>query len=92
MNRYTNVSKFVNQVTNNDALRTFFTLLLMAQNPEQKQAIEKDFWQAVEKLDAENREFLMADYRQTLPQLLQISRTLRAETKDLVRLSISKAA
>lgn len=92
MTRYINVSKFVNNVTNNDALKTFFTLLLMAQNAEQKQAIEKDFWQAVEKLDAENRESLMADYRQTLPQLLQISRNLRAEIKDLARISISKAA
>ena len=92
MNRYTNVSKFTQEVTNNAALKTYFTLLLMSQNTEQKQAIEQDFWKAVEKLDAENRESLMTDYRQTLPQLLQISRNLRAEAKDLVRLSMSKAA
>ena len=82
MNRYISVNKFVNQLTEHEDLKTFFTLLLMAENPEQKKKIEENFLLDIERLDVQNREFLLESYRQTLPQLLKLSRALRAEVKE----------
>jgi hypothetical protein len=92
MNRYISVNKFVNRVTENEALRTFFTLLLMSNNNEQKRVIEHDFWESVEALDADNRENLLESYRLTLPQLLKMSRELRSEVIDLNKNYTQKAA
>jgi hypothetical protein len=92
MNRYISVNKFVNRVTENEALRTFFTLLLMSNNNEQKKVIEHDFWESVEALDVENRENLLESYRLTLPQLLKMSRELRSEVIDLNKNYTQKAA
>jgi hypothetical protein len=92
MNRYISVNKFVNRVTENEALRTFFTLLLMSNNNEQKRIVEHDFWKSVEALDADIRENLLESYRLTLPQLLKMSRELRSEVIDLNKIYTQKAA
>ena len=92
MNRYISVNKFVNRVTENEALRTFFTLLLMSNNNEQKKSVELDFWKTVEVLDADSRETLLESYRLTLPQLLKMSRELRSEVTDLTKNYAQKAA
>jgi hypothetical protein len=92
MNRYISVNKFVNRVTENEALRTFFTLLLMSNNDEQKKIVEQDFWKTVEALDAESKENVLHSYRLTLPQLLKISRELRSEVIDLNKNYAQKAA
>ena len=92
MNRYISVNKFVNRVTENEALRTFFTLLLMSNNNEQKKSVEQEFWKTVEILDADSREKLLESYRLTLPQLLKMSRELRSDVIDLSKNYTQKAA
>jgi hypothetical protein len=92
MNRYISVNKFVCRVTENEALRTFFTLLLMSHNVEQRETVEHDFWQNVEMLEPTIKEDLMNDYRKTLPQLLQMTKDLRLEVTEYRRNVTSKAA
>jgi hypothetical protein len=92
MNRYISVNKFVNRVTENEALRTFFTLLLMSNSTEQKKIVERDFWESVDALDPDIRENLFESYRLTLPQLLIMSRELRSEAIDLNKIYTQKAA
>jgi hypothetical protein len=92
MNEYSSVNKFVNRVTENEALRTFFTLLLMSNNNEQKKIVELDFWATVEALDADNKENLLESYRLTLPQLLKMSRELRSDIINLNKNYAQKAA
>jgi hypothetical protein len=89
MNRYISVNKFVCRVTENEALRTFFTLLLMS---EHRETVEHDFWQNVEMLEPTIKEDLMNDYRKTLPQLLQMTKDLRSEVTEYRRNVTSKAA
>jgi hypothetical protein len=83
MNRQTSVNQFVIRVTNNEALRKFFTLILLSKSNEQKQQIENTFWLNIKELDKENRERLLESYRLTLPQLLTMSRDLRSKVNGL---------
>jgi hypothetical protein len=58
MDKYISVNKIVMQVTEDEALRTFFTLYLIEEDEEKRAIIDKAFWAEVEALP-ENQRVMM---------------------------------
>ena len=58
MDKYIIVNKIVMQITDDEALRTFFTLYLIEDDETRRAIIDKEFWVEVEVL-AENQRMMM---------------------------------
>ncbi len=82
MDRYFNVNKLVNSLTENEALKTYYTLLLMAENAIAKEGVDKHFWQKFDEL-AENEKALMRKSLQEAEKnLLLATKNLHQEVID----------
>lgn len=91
MKKYKNVYQIVAQLTNNEALRTFFILYLMNEG-DYRATIEREFWQDVDALPVAEREALTDEVRQSFFKLPHLIKGIRQETQALKMDMLSKAA
>ncbi|MBC7774349.1 MAG: hypothetical protein H7246_02840 [Phycisphaerae bacterium] len=77
------VHDMVNRLTDNPALRTFFTLYLMAKSSEERQVLSKQFWQEVETLQGAELQVLKDAFSRSFKQLLPMVNQLHEKTLNL---------
>lgn len=82
MQKYSNIQKLVNKLTENEALRTFYTLLLMCENVEEKRLVDTRFWDAFQELSESEQKILKADFRDAAKKLPQLTDDLLHRVKD----------
>jgi hypothetical protein len=76
MEKYFNINKLVNRLTDNEALKTYYTLLLMADTPSEKEAVDMRFWQKFDELPTDEKRMMRL-------ALQEVEKNLLAETKNL---------
>jgi hypothetical protein len=76
MEKYFNINKLVNRFTDNEGLKTYYTLLLMADTPSEKEAVDMRFWQKFDELPTEDKRMMRL-------ALQEVEKNLLAETKKL---------
>ncbi len=76
MDKYFSINKLVNRLTDNEGLKTYYTLLLMADTPPEKEAVDARFWQKFDELSIDEQASMRA-------ALQKVEKRLLAETKDL---------
>ena len=68
MDKYISVNKIVMKITEDEALRTFFTLYLIEDDDKKRDKIDEQFWEEIERLPENQkgimREKLSACFRQ----------------------------
>ena len=82
MERYINVNKLVNRLTDSEALKTYYTLLLMADSEEAKLLIDKQFWLKFEEINATDKSQIRLAFQQAERNLLKETKLLRQEVND----------
>ena len=82
MERYFNVNKLVNNLTNNEGLKTYYTLLLMADTEAEKEAVDKRFWQNFDALTQEEKMLMRLALQEAEKNLLLSTQNLHQEIKD----------
>jgi hypothetical protein len=84
------VHDVVTRLTDDPTLRTFFTVYLMAESDEERQALGKKFWQDAETLDEAERQSLKEAFNRSFKQLLPLANQLYDKvlaTKERSRLT-----
>jgi hypothetical protein len=76
MEKYFNINKLVNRLTDNEGLKTYYTLLLMADTPSEKETVDNRFWQKFDELPTEEKRLMRL-------ALQEVEKNLLAETKNL---------
>jgi hypothetical protein len=82
MFRYTRVNQLVSSITENEALKTYYTLLLMAETNIEKEAIDTRFWTQFKELDLDEKTFIRKAFQMAEKKLLSITSELRQEFRD----------
>lgn len=77
MRKYKLVQDIVSKLTTNPAFKTFFTIYLMANSQVEKAKIEKDFWAELDKLPADEKQLMNAEFTRTFLQLPALAEDLR---------------
>jgi hypothetical protein len=91
MKKYKNVYQIVTQLTDNDALRTFFILYLMNEG-DNRTTIEHQFWQDVDALPIAEKDKLTDEVRQSFFKLPHLIKGIQLEAQALKMEMLSKAA
>ncbi len=81
MERYFNVNKLVNSLTDNEALKTYYTLLLMAETPSEKEAVDQRFWQKFDELPQAEKASMRLALQEAEKNLLAATKNLHQEVK-----------
>ena len=81
MERYFNVNKLVNSLTNNEGLKTYYTLLLMADTTAEKDTVDKRFWQKFGELTQDEKSLMRRALQEAEKNLLVATKNLRQEIK-----------
>ena len=82
MDRYINVNNLVNKLTNNAALKTYYTLLLMTNGEIAKDEVDKQFWQKFDELNPTERGLMRKALQEAEKNLLIATQNLHQEIKD----------
>jgi hypothetical protein len=82
MQKYSKTQILVNKLTKNEALRTFYTLLLMCENDEEKRLVDMRFWAAFQGSTESEQKTLKADFRDAAKNLPQLTDDLLHRVKD----------
>ena len=83
MERQINVNKLVNNlVAENAALKTYYTLLLMAENEVEKTAVDKRFWSTFQSLSPVEQTDLRRALQAAEKNLLTTTKELHQEVRD----------
>ena len=82
MERYFNVNKLVNNLTDNEALKTYYTLLLMAETSSEKEAVDKRFWQKFDELAQEEKKAMRRALQEAEKNLLLATKNLSQEIRE----------
>ena len=82
MEIYSNVNKLVNRLTDNEALKTYYTLLLMAESEEAKLMVDKQFWLKFEELNAAEKDPIRLAFQQAERNLLTETKMLSQDVND----------
>ena len=82
MERYFNVNKLVNSLTDNDGLKTYYTLLLMADTPTEKEAVDNRFWQKFDELPQAEKALMRLALQEAEKNLLAATKNLHQEIKE----------
>ena len=82
MHKYSIVSRLVNKLTENEALQTFFTLFLMAQNIGGKQHIEQQFWAEMDVLPTDEKKEMRTKLQATFLKLPELTAELHRRVAD----------
>jgi hypothetical protein len=88
MRKYTLVHDMVTRLTDNSALRTFFTLYLMAKTSEERQVLSKQFWQEAETLQGTELQALKDAFAHSFKHLLPMVNQLHDKTLIATRTAI----
>jgi hypothetical protein len=81
MEKYFNVNKLVNSLTQNEALKTYYTLLLMADTPSEKEVVDTRFWQKFDELPTEEKALMRLSLQEVEKNLLVETKNLHQEVK-----------
>ena len=74
MNKYARIQSIVQQLTEDDTFRTFYTLYLMAESDKDRETLGEKFWNNVDHLSVQEQESTRAEFTRTfirLPKLLE---------------------
>lgn len=82
MERYFNVNKLVNTLTDNEGLKTYYTLLLMAETSTEKEAVDKRFWQKFDELPQTEKPLMRRALQEAEKNLLAATKNLHQEIKE----------
>jgi hypothetical protein len=82
MYKYSNIQTLVSKLTENEALRTFYTLLLMSENEEEKRLIDARFWAAFAELPENEQMSMKADFKDAVKKLPLMTDDLLHRVKD----------
>jgi hypothetical protein len=82
MYKYSNIQKLVNKLTENEALRTFYTLLLMSENEEDKQRVDARFWAAFAELPENEQTAMKIDFKEAVKKLPFMTDDLHHRVKE----------
>jgi hypothetical protein len=81
MEKYFNINKLVNRLTDNEGLKTYYTLLLMADTPSEKEAVDTRFWQKFDELPKEEKVLMRLALQDVEKNLLAETNNLHQEVK-----------
>ena len=86
MDKYASVNRMVMQLTDDESLRTFFTLYFMADEDDDamRLKIEDDFMAELNKMPSDEKVHLKEKMRQTLRNAFTIACELREEVENYV--------
>ena len=87
MRKYSLVHDMVTRLTDNSALRTFFTLYLMAKSSEERIALNKQFWQEAEILQGVELKTLKDAFARSFKELLPMVNQLHEKTMVLSKMT-----
>jgi hypothetical protein len=82
MFKYISVNKIVNSITDHEALKTYYTLLLMAENEAEKDAVDKRFWRQFKELDFDEKTVIRKALQAAEKVLLHAAVELHQEVQD----------
>jgi hypothetical protein len=82
MHKYLVVNRLVNKLTDSEALQTFFTLFLMAQNIAEKQHIEQQFWAELDVLPTVEKSEMRKKLQATFLKLPELTAELHRRVND----------
>ena len=82
------VHDMVTRLTDNAALRTFFTLYLMARSSEERQALSKQFWQEAEMLHGVELQALKGAFARSFKQLLPLVNQLHGKALTATKMAV----
>ncbi len=82
------VHDMVTRLTDNSALRTFFTLYLMARSTEERQVLSTQFWQEAETLQGTELQALKDAFSRSFKQLLPLVNQLHEKTRMAAKLAV----
>ncbi|HLF63472.1 MAG TPA: hypothetical protein VI603_06960 [Saprospiraceae bacterium] len=74
MNKYSLIQNLVRRLTDDDTFRTFYTLYLMKESVEERDALGEHFWKDVDLLPQQEQRELRAEFTRSflrLPKLLE---------------------
>lgn len=77
MRKYQLVQEVVSKLTTNSAFKTFFTIYLMVDSQTEKEKIEKNFWNKLDKLPTDEKQLMNAEFTRTFLQLPALAEDLR---------------
>ena len=81
MEKYFNINKLVNRLTDNEGLKTYYTLLLMADTPSEKETVDTRFWQKFDELPKEEKVLMRLSLQDVEKNLLAETNNLHQEVK-----------
>ncbi|MFN0037562.1 MAG: hypothetical protein ACKVUS_21070, partial [Saprospiraceae bacterium] len=88
MRKYSMVHDMVTRLTDNAALRTFFTLYLMARSSEERQVLSKQFGQEAETLHGAELQTLKSAFARSFKQLLPMVNQLHEKAITATKLAV----
>ena len=93
MYKYRNVNKLVMQLTDDEALRTFFTLYLMCENEVERSKIDETFMSEIDLLEGNEKVIIKEKLKQSLLNLPKLLNQLELNVNLLLKKQkMSKAA
>jgi hypothetical protein len=93
MYKYRNVNKLVMQLTDDEALRTFFTIYLMCENEEERSKIDETFMGEIELLEDAEKVIIKEKLKQSLLNLPKLLNQLEQNVNVILeKQKMSKAA
>jgi hypothetical protein len=81
MEKYFNINKLVNRLTDNEGLKTYYTLLLMADTPSEKEVVDARFWQKFDELPTNEKRMMRLALQEVEKNLLAEAKNLHQEVK-----------
>ena len=82
MERYANVNKLVNELTDNPVLKTYYTLLLMEETIAQKDAVADRFWEKFDTLEPDEKTVIRRAFQEAEKNLLTVAKNLNQKFTD----------
>lgn len=82
MYKYISAHKIAHSITENEALKTYYTLLLMAESEVEKDAVDKRFWRQFKELDFDEKANMRKALQAAEKGLLHAAVELHQEVQD----------
>ena len=83
MEKYTQVQKIIQQLSDYPTLQTFYTLYLMAENDNERKTIEKRFWENVEKLSESEKREIKSEFTRSFLKLPLLAKNLSQKARSI---------
>ena len=82
MQKFAEVNRLVTKLTDNEALRTYYTLLLMAETDAVKSDIDNRFWNEVDALPEFEQKTMKEELKKVVKKLPELAADLRDRVVD----------